>query len=118
MFSHRFITLFSVLFCFSFAVSAQNLEFERTRHRDMLRVVRDDVKKNYFDPKFKGIDLEAKHKLSVEKLSKAESIGQMSGIIAQFLLDFDDSHLYFSPRGKLIRRITASTFACLARSAL
>jgi C-terminal processing protease CtpA/Prc len=67
----------------------------------MLRTVKDDVKKNYFDPAFKGIDIEAKHKIAAEKMAKAQSIGQMSGIIAQFLLDFDDSHLFFSPPGKV-----------------
>ena len=33
-------------------------------------------------------------------MEKAQSIGQMSGIIAQFLVDFDDSHLFFVPPGK------------------
>jgi C-terminal processing protease CtpA/Prc len=66
----------------------------------MLRFVKEDVKKNYFDPTFKGIDIEASHKIAAEKMDKAQSIGQMSGIIAQFLIDFDDSHLFFLPPGK------------------
>jgi C-terminal processing protease CtpA/Prc len=90
----------SVLLGLCAVVSAQNVEFERSRHKDMLRLVKDDVKKNYFDPTFKGIDIEASHKIAVEKMEKAESIGQMSGIIAQFLVDFDDSHLFFLPPGK------------------
>jgi len=101
MFSDRLLILLSILLCFGFAISAQNLDFERARHTDMLRTVKDDVKKNYFDPAFKGIDIEAKHKIAAEKMAKAQSIGQMSGIIAQFLLDFDDSHLFFSPPGKV-----------------
>jgi len=101
MFSDRLLILLSILLCFAFAISAQNLDFERARHTDMLRTVKDDVKKNYFDPAFKGIDIEAKHKIAAEKMAKAQSIGQMSGIIAQFLLDFDDSHLFFSPPGKV-----------------
>ena len=101
MFAHRLLILLPILLCFAFAISAQNLDFERARHTDMLRTVKDDVKKNYFDPAFKGIDIEAKHKIAAEKMAKAQSIGQMSGIIAQFLLDFDDSHLFFSPPGKV-----------------
>jgi C-terminal processing protease CtpA/Prc len=66
----------------------------------MLRFVKEDVKKNYFDPAFKGIDVEAAHKVAMEKMDKAQSIGQMSGIIAQFLIDFDDSHRFFLPPGK------------------
>ena len=101
MFSRVLLACLSVVFCLSLTIAAQNLEFERTRHKDILRIVKDDVKKNYFDPTFKGIDIEAKHKTAVESMSKAESIGQMTGIIAQFLLDFDDSHLFFSPPGKV-----------------
>jgi C-terminal processing protease CtpA/Prc len=96
----RVFALAFVLVSVSGIVRSQNLEFERSRHKDMLRFVKEDVKKNYFDPTFKGIDIEASHKLAAEKMDKAQSIGQMSGIIAQFLIDFDDSHLFFLPPGK------------------
>lgn len=88
------------VFLFSFSVSAQNLKYERERHQSMLKLIVSDVRKNYFDPKFKGIDLDAKAKIVHAKLEEAVSIGQMSGIIAQFLIDFDDSHLYFLPPRK------------------
>jgi C-terminal processing protease CtpA/Prc len=96
----RVFALAFVLVSVSGTVRSQNLEFERSRHKDMLRFVKEDVKKNYFDPTFKGIDIEASHKIAAEKMDKAQSIGQMSGIIAQFLIDFDDSHLFFLPPGK------------------
>jgi C-terminal processing protease CtpA/Prc len=96
----RVFALAFVLVSVSGIVRSQNLEFERSRHKDMLRFVKEDVKKNYFDPTFKGIDIEASHKIAAEKMDKAQSIGQMSGIIAQFLIDFDDSHLFFLPPGK------------------
>ncbi len=80
---------------------AQDVKYERERHREMLGSIQNDVKNNYYDPNLKGIDIEAKYKTAVEKINKAETIGQMSGIIAQFLLDFDDSHLFFSPPGKV-----------------
>ncbi|MFM9905401.1 MAG: S41 family peptidase [Pyrinomonadaceae bacterium] len=79
---------------------AQDLSFERGRHRDMLQRIKEDIKKNYFDPSFKGIDIEANFKKAEEKMKVAVSIGQMSGIIAQFVADFDDSHLFFVPPGK------------------
>src|SRR5687768_11747573 len=100
MTSHRLVALTCALFCAIAPVFSQNLEFERVRHREILRLVKEDFKKNYYDPTFKGVDIEAKHKVSIEKMEKAESIGQMSGTIAQFLLDFDDSHLFFVPPGK------------------
>lgn len=96
----RFFVLTSTLLLLSTIGSSQNAEFERSRHNSILKLIKEDVKKNYFDPTFKGIDIEAKYALAVEKMQKAQSIGQMSGIIAQFLIDFDDSHLFFVPPGK------------------
>lgn len=94
--------ILAVLFivAFVFAVSAQDLGSERDRHKSILSLIRDDIKKNYFDPTFKGVDLDAKYKATVEKLNAAKSIGQLSGIVAQFMLDFDDSHLFYIPPGK------------------
>jgi len=90
-----------ILFLFVSVNAQQNMGFERERHRSMLETIKNDIKKNYFDPNFKGIDLEANFKAADEKLKQAASIGQMSGIIAQFMLDFDDSHLFFIPPGKV-----------------
>ncbi|MBA3353649.1 MAG: hypothetical protein H0U23_14730 [Blastocatellia bacterium] len=111
----RLFALTCFYLCLSSAVAAQNLEFERSRHKDMLKFVKDDVKKNYFDPTFRGIDLEANHKIAVEKMEKAQSIGQMSGIIAQFLIDFDDSHLFFLPPGKANKTDYGFTFRMAGR---
>lgn len=100
MLANSLVRLTCAIFLLAVSISSQNLSFERDRHKAMLASVKNDVKKNYYDPTFKGIDLEAKYKATVEKLDKADSIGQMSGIIAQFLIDFDDSHLFFVPPGK------------------
>ena len=81
--------------------SGQNLDFERDRHKSILNLIRDDVKKNYYDTTFKGTDIEARYKAAAEKLAKATSVGQLSGIVAQFLIDFDDSHLFYIPPGKV-----------------
>lgn len=99
----KFSPIFILIMLFNFVtVSAQqNMNFERERHRGMLETIKNDIKKNYYDTNFKGIDLEASYKTADEKLKQAASIGQMSGIIAQFMLDFDDSHLFFLPPGKV-----------------
>ncbi len=81
--------------------NAQNLGYERDRHKNMLKLITEDVRKNYYDPTFRGIDLDAKYKVTAEKIEQAASIGQMSAIIAQFLVDFEDSHLTFIPPGKV-----------------
>ncbi len=92
---------FLVLFCSATVSSfSQNIGFERDRHISMLHVIKDDIKKNYYDPNFRGINLDERFKAAEEKLKQANAIGQMSAIIAQTLSEFKDSHLFFVPPGK------------------
>lgn len=89
---------FVVILCFS--TYGQTLDFERGRYKSILTKIKEDVQKNYFDPNFKGIDLNGKFRAAAEKINSATSISQMNSTIAQFLLDFDDSHLFYIPPGK------------------
>jgi carboxyl-terminal processing protease len=77
--------------------------FDRDRGRQMLITIKNDIKKNYYDPAFHGIDLDAHFAKADERVKQATSLGQMFGIIAQTLIDFDDSHLYFIPPGRANR---------------
>src|SRR2546423_4484135 len=78
--------------------AAQNLNsIDRGRARDILKVIKDDLKKNYYDEGYRGIDLEAWFKDADAKLTEATSIRQAWGVIAQALTRFDDSHTYFIP---------------------
>ena len=70
---------------------------DRSRGHLMLRNIQDEVRKNYYDPKFHGVDLDARFAAADKKLDEATSNGQVFGIIAQALMDFDDSHLFFMP---------------------
>ena len=80
------------------SANAQTLSaMDRDRGHTMLRVIKNEIKKNYFDPTFRGIDLEGRFKLAEEKVDGAKSLGQVFGIVAQALLDFEDSHLFFIP---------------------
>ena len=65
--------------------------------RRMLDVVKDEIKNNYYDPSFHGIDLEARFKAADEKIKAVDSLGQAYGVIAQALSEFNDSHLFFFP---------------------
>lgn len=79
-------------------VLAQSFDsIERQRAADMLKVAKDDLKKNYYDSSFRGIDVDARFKTAEEKLKQATSLGQALGIIAQALLELDDSHTFFVP---------------------
>jgi C-terminal processing protease CtpA/Prc len=87
------------------AARAQQLAtgFERERWRSALVQIRDDIKKNYYDPSYHGIDIEEHFKKAEEKMKAAQTVGQIFGIIAQALLDFDDSHLFFAPPSRANR---------------
>jgi len=99
-----FIRLLGVLLCAVCLAQihlAQNVDFERDRHKSILKLVKEDVKKNYYDPTFRGRDIEADYQKAVEKIGASTSIGQMTAIIAEFMVDFDDWHLFFLPPGKM-----------------
>jgi len=76
-------------------VVCQDIRFERTKHESMLKAVKTDIEKNYYDPLFRNIDIQAKYDEAMRNLEKANSIGQLGAIVAQFMLDFEDSHTYF-----------------------
>ena len=63
----------------------------------MLNVVKSDLKSNYYDPTFRGMDVEVRFKTAEEKVKAATSLGQAFGIVAQALLDLNDSHTIFYP---------------------
>jgi C-terminal processing protease CtpA/Prc len=76
---------------------------DRERGHRMLDQLKDDIKRYYYDPKFHGIDLEARFKLARDKVDAAQSVGQMFGVIAQALIEFDDSHTFFFPPRRHMR---------------
>lgn len=70
---------------------------EKSRMKDILKIVKKRVKEHYYDPNFHGIDLEARFKQAEDKLDNATSTSQSIAIIAQVLIDFNDSHLFLVP---------------------
>ena len=85
------------------ALAQPDLNFERERGRVMLRIVKDDLKKNYYDMGFHGMDVEARFSAADAKMKEAASVGQIFGIIAQALIDLNDSHTFFLPPGRANR---------------
>ena len=87
-----------VIFVCSHPVSSQSLSGQdRDRGLIMLKAVRDDIRKHYYDPGLRGIDLDARSKLAEERIKQAKSNAEVFGIIAQLMLDFNDSHTIFLP---------------------
>lgn len=83
---------------FAPVIHAQNMDsIEKGRMKGILKIVKNEIKKNYYDPAFHGIDLEARFKAAEEKLSASTTTTQALGVIAQAVIDFNDSHLVFIP---------------------
>jgi len=70
---------------------------ERERVDQMLQRLKADLEEHYYDPKYHGLDLDARFTAAREKLKQATSLGQALGIAAQTLLDLNDSHTFFLP---------------------
>src|SRR5437868_1536835 len=85
-------------------VRAQKIDnFQRERGSLMLKIIKDEIKKSYYDPAFHGVDIEARFKAADEKIKTATSNGQIFGIIAQAVLDLNDSHTFFIPPRRAAR---------------
>jgi C-terminal processing protease CtpA/Prc len=70
---------------------------DRTRGRLMLKAVKKEIQNRYYDPTFHGLDLEARFQKADQDLQQATSMGHMFGIIAQAVIDLNDSHTRFLP---------------------
>ena len=85
-------------------VSAQKISKLEIEHgRDMLRFVKSELLKNYYDPAFRGMNPEERFKLADEKIKNAESNSHLLAIIAQTLLELNDSHTFFVPPRRVSR---------------
>jgi C-terminal processing protease CtpA/Prc len=85
----------------SYAQSMTSLE--RSRAKDMLNTIKNEIKAKYYDKNYHGINLDERFKLAEEKLSKATTMGQSFGIIAQAVLELNDSHTVFYPPSRTTR---------------
>ena len=85
------------------AQAQQLSNFDRDRGKTMLNTVKNEIKKSYYDPNFHGLDIEARFKEAEEKMKQATSLGQVFGIIAQAVMDLDDSHAFFIPPSRTTR---------------
>jgi carboxyl-terminal processing protease len=91
------------VFLFPFNAAAQSVDYNRQMGRTILDVVHGDIKKNYYDPSFHGIDLEARFKAAEESIKKATTLNEILGIIAAAVMDMKDSHTYFMPPRRATR---------------
>jgi carboxyl-terminal processing protease len=87
-----------LVFIGTYPIYAQSFSSQdRDRGALMLKIIKDDISKHYYDPTFRGIDLDARFKVAENKLKLTKSNAEVFGVIAQVLLDFNDSHTAFIP---------------------
>ena len=79
----------------SSAQKTNKLEIEYWR--EVLRTVQRELKENYYDPTFNGIDVDARFRVADAKMKNAESMDDLQDIVAQVLLDLNDTHTFFVP---------------------
>ncbi len=76
---------------------------DRDRARAMLADLKSDLEKYYYDPNYHGMNLDERFKIAEQKTKEAVSLAQLMGIVAQVLLDLNDSHTYFLPPSRTFK---------------
>ena len=69
----------------------------------MLRQVREDVEKHYYDPAFHGIDLRSQFSGAEQRVKTATTLADAFAIVSDLLFQFDDSHTVFIPPNRKTR---------------
>ncbi len=93
--------ILATIFCSS--LYAQNSNFGKEDALAALKNAKESVKKHYYDKEYHGINLDEHFKKAEEQIKQAQNPGQLMGIIAQTLIDFNDSHLFFLPPPRMNR---------------
>lgn len=72
-------------------------ERDRKRGVAMLRKVWQELRENYYDPNFRGVDVAARVKAAEESIRAARTVAQINLLVAQVLDDLNDSHTSYLP---------------------
>jgi C-terminal processing protease CtpA/Prc len=84
------------------AQTAKLNDIDRQRMQVILNSIKGDLKKYYYDPTFRGIDIDALFRATEEKVKQAPQLSHAYRVVAQALLALNDSHTYFDPPGRTI----------------
>jgi C-terminal processing protease CtpA/Prc len=101
---YKFAVAFSLALITAPVLSAQQpgtlSPYARKQVSDMLRDAYNEVKVHYYDPKFQGVDLDARYQQFVAKIDGLHDAGGGIALTASFLDGLKDSHTYLIPPGK------------------
>ncbi len=70
---------------------------ERQSMKTILNTLKGQIKDKYYDPEYHGINLDVRFEQASARLDEVDTTSQALTVIAQVLLDFNDSHLFFQP---------------------
>jgi len=73
------------------------------RVQQMLKDSYTEVKKNYYDKTYHGLDWDAKYHEFDEKIKQVTTLGQGFSLVAALMLTLDDSHTFFIPPKRPVR---------------
>ncbi len=98
--SHGMVLVLTFLIANSLSaqVNGQTLnKTEQERAHKMLADVVTVLRKYYYDPHFKGLDLDVLAQKADDQITKAQTVPAVFAAIADFLRNLHDSHTYFLP---------------------
>lgn len=99
----RLLFFLSLLSLVPGGLVAQLGPLDRGRARDMLAVVKEDLRRHYYDSTFRGLDLDRHFKTADSLLGQAQSLSRLFGVIARTVLQLEDSHTLFLPPSQTVR---------------
>lgn len=88
------------------ALRSQQTKLDSTnlyRSRAILHDAYDNLKKHYYDPKYHGLDIDARFHDYDAKIQNASSLSEAFGIVAGYLDALNDSHTFFNPPSRPYR---------------
>lgn len=84
-------------------VSPSNARLNRSRGLNMLDEIKKLIKQRYYDKTFRGIDIDERFKVAKERIKTLDTNWQIFRVIAQVVLEFNDSHTRFYPPNRANR---------------
>ena len=77
--------------------SPASISLNRRRGLNMLDEIKDIIKVRYYDKNYRGINLDERFKTAAERVKNLDANWQIFRVIAQVLMEFNDSHTRFYP---------------------
>ena len=87
----------SIVFALAQDESPPVAKINRERGLEMLSEIQNTLKEQYYDPTFHGIDLDERFLAAKERIKGLQTNAQIFLVIAQAVLDLNDSHTFFIP---------------------